>query len=305
VGFSVTLQRAASLFEALETEVGLRLVAQNHSMPVLVVDQVNRTPSENRDGVTGGMPPPITRFDVAEVRPSPAHGLPPSGGFLPGERIDLHSYTLKQLIGLAWEFDDNNMIVGGPKWLGTDRFDVIARSPVSNTSLEGMRTMLRSLLAQEFRLMTHAETRPRPVYALISGQSPKLKAADPASRSECRLSVSLVGRGGSAVPMKVFRCRNTSVAQLAAKVRAIAASDIDHPVVDVSGIQGAWDFSVTFSASSPSSSGAASEAGLLAAPDGRVSIFDAFRKQLGLELAPQTRPIAVLVVDSARPVSVQ
>jgi uncharacterized protein (TIGR03435 family) len=299
--FSVTFQTAASLFDALDKQIGIQLVPQNHSMPVLVVTHVNRTPSENPDAVTGRMPPPIMRFDVAEVRPSPAHGLPPSGGFLPGERIDLHSYTLKQLIGLAWEFDDNNMIAGGPKWLGVDRFDVIARSPIIHTTMEDMRMMLRSLLVQEFRLVTHTAARPRPVYAILSGKSPRVEKADPASRSECRLSIRLADSGGSAVPMKVFACRNTSMAQLASKLRAIDAADIDHPVVDLSGIPGAWDFSLTFSANSASSRTPSRDAGLLAEPDGRITIFDAFEKQLGLELAAQTRPIAVLVIDSAEP----
>ena len=50
-------------------------------------------------------------------------------------------------------------MVGGPAWLGTDRFDVIAKAPADATP-EAQRDMLRNLLTDRFKLKVHDDTRP-------------------------------------------------------------------------------------------------------------------------------------------------
>ena len=62
-------------------------------------------------------------FEVADVRPS-APDRTQRGGIQPGGRVDMSAYTLKSLMTLAWDIDGDRL-VGGPKWLDTDRFDIV------------------------------------------------------------------------------------------------------------------------------------------------------------------------------------
>ena len=56
----------------------------------------------------------------------------------------------------------------------------------------------------------------------------------------------------------------------------------NHPIVDMTGISGSWDISVTFSGAR-----VFNQAGASADPTGAVSLFDALEKQLGLKLVLQ------------------
>ena len=77
-------------------------------------------------------------------------------------------------------------ILGGPKWLATQRFDIEAKmsAPAAdqlhklprNQRHPQLQSMFQQLLADRFHLKVHWETRELPVYALIVTKSgPKLK----------------------------------------------------------------------------------------------------------------------------------
>ena len=103
-----------------------------------------------------------------------------------------------------------------------------------------------------------------------------------------------------------------TMAQFAAKLKDIAPGYIHSPVLDGTGLEGAYDFTLSFSPAgagraipgggdragvagpaSPGDSPNASE------PTGAVSLLEAIEKQLGLKLEEQKRPVAVLVIDKA------
>ena len=75
-----------------------------------------------------------------------------------GRRYELRMATMVDLIRIAYGVDANN-VVGGPGWLDTDHFDVIARAP-GGTSNESAKLMLQSLLTDRFKLEVHNDTRP-------------------------------------------------------------------------------------------------------------------------------------------------
>ena len=94
------------------------------------------------------------------------------------------------------------------------------------------------------------------------------------------------------------------MAQLAEVLQYLAASYIHAPVVDGTGLEGSYDFTLNFSLIPPAQfammmprppdAGGANGA---ADPIGGVSIFDAVEKQLGLKLVEQKKPARVLVID--------
>ncbi len=59
-----------TIFDALKSQLGLKLEQQNFPMPVLVVDKVNRTPTDNPPAVAIMLAIPPPRFEVASVKPA-------------------------------------------------------------------------------------------------------------------------------------------------------------------------------------------------------------------------------------------
>jgi len=81
----------------------------------------------------------------------------------------------------------------------------------------------------------------------------------------------------------------------------MAAGYFQSPVLDATGLEGGWDFVLTFSGAGRvgggprgRGDGAVADA---AAPDGAISIFEAVEKELGLKLEQQKRNVQVLVID--------
>jgi uncharacterized protein (TIGR03435 family) len=55
-------------------------------------------------------------------------------------------------------FNDEQSVLGGPKWVGSDRFDIEARA-VGPAKDPGLLLMLQNLLADGFQLALHRETK--------------------------------------------------------------------------------------------------------------------------------------------------
>jgi uncharacterized protein (TIGR03435 family) len=120
-------------------------------------------------------------FDVASIKPSalPGRGvirLRPQGG--PGSadtgRVTYTFITIRDLIVEAYGVR-RNQISGGPNWLDSERFDIVAKVPAGATK-EQVKVMLQNLLAERFKLTLHRETKEMPMYALVAGaRGPKLK----------------------------------------------------------------------------------------------------------------------------------
>jgi uncharacterized protein (TIGR03435 family) len=275
---------AVSLFDALE-KLGLRLEPGTGVVPAIVIDRVNRTPKPNQ-------PPAAPEFDAAEVRASKPPARRQSLRAIPSGQLEIQGYTLGELITKAFELT-RDRVLGGPKWLDTNRFDVIAKSP-DVMSPHALSSMLKALLAQRFKLAIHAEERPIEVYALVTGkETPKLPEADAAERSECRLTLVQTGR--------TYACRNTSMPQMVDRISDVARAYLDRPLIDLTGIPGSYDFALTWTPLDrlPRPAAAAPREGVLQAstPDGDLTVFEAIDRQLGLKVEKRKHSMPVIVVD--------
>ena len=118
----------------------------------------------------------------------------------------------------------------------------------------------------------------------------------------------------SPVPVQILNCQNITMAQFVDQLQIIAGPYINHPVVDGTGLQGAWDFTLSFSpippaqlagftaglrAALPQAPGGAGPADITPSDPigGGSSVFDAVEKQLGLKLETQKRTYPVFVID--------
>ncbi len=274
---------AVSLSDAVE-RLGLTLEPGMRPAGVIVIDHVNRAPVETNPVLS-------VEFDVAEVRRSKSQARRASLRALPGGQLEIMGYTLRALIKMAFDVKDDR-VTGGPKWLDTLRFDVIAKSP-DVMSPHAMTGMLKTLIVRRFKLETHSVDQPVPVFALTPGKgSPKLKETSGSPRSECKLSLAQKGRA--------YVCRNTTMAQLVERLPDVTQAYLIHPLVDLTGLQGAYDFTLTWTAKNrlPAVARQPADGAVEASlPSGDLTVFEAIDKQLGLKIEERKQPMPVIVID--------
>jgi uncharacterized protein (TIGR03435 family) len=225
-------------------------------------------------------------FIAADVHPSPKRlKAEVRGGISHGDRYYIKDATMVDLISGIYEVDPSD-IFGGPPWLAFDRFDILAKAP-AGTSEDSVRLMVRALLADRFQLVAHPGTRPLPAFVLSAGKSPRLKpAAAGAEPGDCQYQRQAQSTGPSAPIMSVkFSCHNTTMQTFVEFLHNVASPYLTRPVVDQTGLKGAYDFDIQWSYQIPKDA------------DG-VTIFAAVDKQLGLKLEQKTAPLPVVVVES-------
>jgi uncharacterized protein (TIGR03435 family) len=310
---------AISIFDAVDKQLGLKLEAMKIPTPVIVVDSVNRKPSDNPPGVTTSLPVIPAEFEVADLRLSDPKAAPAQGaGFQPGGRVDLRNIALTNLINLAFSVNGTDALVGVPKSAAAVHLDLIAKMPstgagqaqgIAGIDIDFFRPALKALLIDRFKMAVHTEDRPVDAYTLVAAKPKLKKTADPLIRAGCKQGNAPATGGGVAGGLLIqVTCQNTTMAQFAEQLDAIASSYIHYPVLDSTAIDGAWDFSFTFSLIPPNllatlgaRAGAAADAsqqgGAASDPIGGVTLFDAVEKQLGLKLELHKRPEPVVVID--------
>jgi uncharacterized protein (TIGR03435 family) len=297
-----------TIFEALDKRLGLKLEQKQIPTPVMVVDSVNEKPSENSPGVAEALPvvPAPTEFEVASVKPTDPSERGRRFQMQPGGRLNVHGMPMRLKIYRAFNTINNDQVTGLPKWADTELFDITAKAPSAGPSapaidMESAAPMIRALLVDRFKMAYHTEERPVTAYSLVSAK-PKMKKADPASRTHCEFGNP---PGGAAPGSEVLTCQNITMAQFADHLQYMAR-ELSWPVLDATGIEGGWDFALTFSwnAARRNIVGRGGDAGQpgdavpsASDPSGAYTVFEAVEKELGLKLQTQKRPMPVIVID--------
>ncbi|HXA49818.1 MAG TPA: TIGR03435 family protein [Candidatus Acidoferrum sp.] len=316
-----TTGESIPFFDAVEKQLGLKLDLSTVPLPVIVVDSVNQKPTENSPETMKSFPPLPTEFEVASLKPTAPdakrEGVRPD---IKNGRLYLPGLSLKTLVAIGWDINGDDMFVGAPKWMDDDRYDILAKAPAGVAigdltptrgsvpiNIDALRPMIRSLVTERFKLVAHMENRPITAYTLVATSKPKLKKADPTSRTkwiEGALPDSKPGKNTNQALGRLVTCTNVTMAQFAELLPGIAPGYLRTDVVDNTGLEGGWDFTFSFSPAGvlqlnrPSGgkdgtpgSGEASD------PSGAISLFDAMTSQLGLKLETVKRPTPVLVIE--------
>ena len=302
-----------TIFDAMEKQLGLKLEPTKVPMQVIVVDAVNQKPTGNVAGMEELLhaPPAPTEFEVAEVKPNASSDNRRMFRIQRGGRVSVTGMNLRFLIQQAWNISED-MLIGAPKWLDEDRFDIVAKAPAEESAdvdFDSVLVMMRALLKERFKLEVHTEDRPLNAYTLMAGK-PKMKKADPSSRTmfkEGAASDAKDPRNANPALSRLVTVQNMTMAQFAQQLQDIAPGYIKVPVLDATGIEGGWDFTLSFSPAGlfqPGRGGGARGGDAAAAPSGEASeptggltLPEAIEKQLGLKLVLQKRTVPVLVID--------
>jgi uncharacterized protein (TIGR03435 family) len=243
-------------------------------------------------------PGPSPTFEAASIKPNQSGESRRSFKIEPGGNVSASNVTVRHLMWNAYGVQDFQ-IIGGPGWARTDRYDVVARGR-ENPRPDQLRLMLRSLLADRFKLKVQSSTRELPVYALVLARAdgrpgPRLRAAEGpcAAPGPGAPAAAAAGPGpgcGSTVGNGTLRTQGIPMARLAGELTGFVGRRVE----DRTGLPGNFAIELEWSPDLQADAGQS----VPQAADARPSIFTAVQEQLGLRLESRTGPVDVIVIES-------
>ncbi|HZP05720.1 MAG TPA: TIGR03435 family protein [Terracidiphilus sp.] len=236
-------------------------------------------------------------FEVATIKPVEPDAKKGRYLILQGtNRFVGKYYTLKLLIAAAYNLSPK-VISGGPPWIDSDHYDILALTPgETRPSRDEQMAMLRTLLTDRFALAFHRESKDFSIYALETTKGgPKY-----GSESAPGLKPSMAAPGEpSALISTVYPdhiklpARNASMGEFA---ELLQRAVLDRPVVDRTGLTGKFDFDLEWA---PDETQFGGEVPVAPTDAQAPPFFTAIQQQLGLRLEATRGPVEALVVDHA------
>jgi uncharacterized protein (TIGR03435 family) len=253
-------------------------------------------------------------FEVASIKPA-RRELPlqkPFGcQFGPqGERFMAFG-TLQWLIACAFDIPMSRaaqQISGAPRWYTADLFEIEAKSPSDSlpVPVSDRSGMLRTLLADRFKLTVHHEAAAVPMYALVLSRrdgktGPRLRP----TVAECAAWLDN-GRRGAAprvlgdVPCGLQRVSATTIragAMTMARLADMLSPRVGRVVRDATGLTDRFDLDLQWSPEARPLPVPQDPASLPSLETTGTSVFTALQEQLGLTLESIKGTLDVLVID--------
>jgi uncharacterized protein (TIGR03435 family) len=309
-----------SVFDAVEKQLGLKLELQKAPLPVLLVESVDEVPTPNAADIGTLLPGAAlpTEFEVADVKITPPDVTTQKFDVQPSGRVDIEGFDLKFIITNLWQLSDD-MLVGAPKWMSDVKVSIIAKAPSTALvvgqngppiDIDTLLTMIKNVITERFKMQTHLEERPVNAYTL-SSVKPKMKAADPNGRIKCEEGPGAAAakdvRDDHPILGRLLNCQNMTMTRFASMLQGLAPGYIKTPVLDSTGLEGSWDFTLNFSTigqlqgNGQNRQGSGEGTASASDPNGAVSLPEAISRQLGLKLEQTKRPVKVLVIDHIEP----
>lgn len=169
-----------------------------------------------------------------------------------------------------------SQIIGAPEWLAKERFDIDAvpsAEGIPNNAQMWM--MVRRILADRFHLKYEFVQKELPAFALVKdGRDVRLKRSSRGPDDP----VDFYGSHGE------LTVNNATMNDFAV---GLSRGLVSRPVVDQTGLEGRYDFTLKWSA----------EYNVASDPDAPPGLFTALEEQLGLALKPTHAEIKVLRID--------
>ena len=241
-------------------------------------------------------------FEVASVKRNVSGGARLRFETPPG-RLTATNAPLRFLIRQAYRVPEAR-ILGGSAWIDTERFDILANAPAGAAATsDGVRAMLRTLLAERFGLVLHAENRDMPIYSLRIARADR-KLGPNLHESTTKCTGQAPRTAGGRVECGVLVSQAPASASLRGGAATIAefarflGDFLDRPLVDETGLTGTFDLDLQFSAVRSSLPREAVPGGLgVGNVDEVPTVFTAIQEQLGLKLDSKRQITEVFVVE--------
>jgi uncharacterized protein (TIGR03435 family) len=188
--------------------------------------------------------------------------------------------TLKEIVQAAFGLE-NYQVSGGPRWIDSTRYDVIAQT-ANSTPQNQLLSMLQVVLVERFHLAAHHEMKTVSGLAMVLPKGRKLRPLLPETNQG---------------PLPTNRGRFTDLPSLAAYLTRLGSwpGQPGTPVVDKTGIDGQFDLMIDMN-KIMANIGEGTPATNEAVYNATVVHID---EALGLKLEPRKLPIDLLVIDHA------
>lgn len=194
---------------------------------------------------------PKIAFEVVSVKPTapgPMNQIRMMRSSDPG-RVRFAGFSLRALIRTAYRIKDFQ--VEGPEWIDSARFDVEGKFP-EGVGEDKVPEMLQTMLADRFKLTVHHENKEHGIFALVAAKGgPRLKPTE-APAPDPNLQPSGPGGGPSHRGMMTVqvdgdgahvKAMGTTLSNLSELISRFA----ERPIIDMTGIQGEYDFDLVLS----------------------------------------------------------
>jgi uncharacterized protein (TIGR03435 family) len=240
-------------------------------------------------------------FDVVSIKPNLSGDTASVVRPQPGGRFSMVNTPIVRLMRAAYPHLLNSQFIGLPSWVSSERYDIDARAAGDPTAQE-IESMLRSLLADRFKLVAHVEQREQDIYELTLARTdrrlgPSLRPATldcidlvvrpTGERTQSRGAANGAPPCGLSSDGRKLLSGGLTIAQLIRNVAPLAG----RVIVDKTGLSGYWEFTLEYAAQDGNAVGVPESA------DDRPSIVTALREQLGLTLNPQRSAVDILIID--------
>jgi uncharacterized protein (TIGR03435 family) len=247
----------------------------------------------------------------------------------PNGRFAATNVPLRLLVRMAYAVQDFQ-IDGGPSWQMSQRFDIVAKAEDGFAgSQQSMMPMVKTLLADRFKLNVHTETRDMPVSALLIARDdgklgPKLKPSSSDcsnAQAENQKLAEVIAKGGPGAlagmlpkPGEKRPCATTPTmgaegfgmradGQPLSVIVQLLTQATGRMVKDKTGLTGLYDWEIKLDPQVlmqiASQVGINLPAGANLPASDNPSLLTALREDLGLKLDSERGPVEVLVIDGA------
>jgi bla regulator protein BlaR1 len=235
------------------------------------------------------------KFEVASIKPSDRDARGMTLQLMPGGGLRAVNVRLRGLIEFAYDVD-RSRISGGPGWLESEGFDILAKGqggevrdtggPPSREQVQEVRLRLQALLADRFQLKVHRDPKEMAVYALaVAKNGHKLRES------------------GDGYGIRRDRGQMTGQGATLEMIAHVLTSVLGRPVLDRTRLGGKYEFKLEWTEEMLGSIGKDGpvDAALEARPADSTgpSIFSALQEQLGLKVESQKGPVDIIVIDRA------
>jgi uncharacterized protein (TIGR03435 family) len=226
-------------------------------------------------------------FEVATIKPTKPDE---QGTFITvrGTELVVVNFSLNDLVKFAYGVQDKQ-IIGGPDWMGTDKWDINAKPDTSGMPNDvQMKSMVKKMLADRFALKFHNDQREMAAYVLTVGKDgPKMKQNTDNPNGLPGLFFGPIG---------TLHVTNATMADFTGLMQSVV---LDRPVVDRTDLKGRWDFILKWT---PDESQFTSVGWKVPTPaadatDVPPPLFTAIQEQLDMKLEAQKTQVPVMVVD--------
>jgi uncharacterized protein (TIGR03435 family) len=291
-------------------------------MPVALKTLTGNQPMRLILPILLGCPIFAQQFEVASIRPFDPN--------VPGQTVGLHfdgalvrgvGLSLRDYLATAYRF--KAILISGPDWTATERFNISATLPEGGSRAH-VPEMLQALLADRFHVKVHKDKKELPFFALVLSKGPlnlKDVPPDPDADPEKDEPVGLANVGtiagvGNGASISYGRGASVTVSDNRIEVRKLPLWVVcrtlerysDRQIVDMTGLTGAYNFAVEFT---PEDYQAITLRGLVVRginlpPEAQKfldsaspsALSDALQ-QVGLKLEARKAPLDVIIIDDA------